>query len=100
MTRTMYVSRNFRDDCSHETRSLGEAFPYLAVAATKLAEALEALKRVQKCDSQQADDVASVVIDGINDLLRDASWGTVLANAEEAFAEAAVTPIRFGEAAE
>lgn len=100
MSRTMYVSRNFRDDCSHETRSLGEAFPYIAAAEAKFTELLEALKRVQKCDSQDADTAASAMIDGLNELRRDASWGTVLANAEEAFAEADVTPIRFGEAAE
>lgn len=94
MNAHMYVSRNFRDDVSHETRSLGEAFPYIAAAEAKFAELLEALRRVQKCDSQDADYASSAMIEGLNELRRDASWGTLLASAEDAFVEADVTPVK------
>lgn len=93
----IHVSTNFT--CDRETAELGEAFPEIAAVEEAYNKLHEALKRAQRCDSQQVDTRASEFLELLCVAHSDSSWALLLVNAEDAFTEARVRPIERKDAA-
>ena len=92
--KTVFTATNFRDDCSTETRQLGETYPAIQAVEQAYQAFVTALEAVQKSLSQDADECASEFLQAVRDARSDSGWSRIVGDAAEAFAEARVKPVK------